>query len=62
MRLNAILRFVASNLGWMAGSIVVALVIWVAANMANNPVEEREIENVSVRIRLPDVAQKGPCR
>ena len=54
MRLNVLLRFIAGNLGWMVGSIAIALMIWVAANMANNPVEEREIENVAVQIKLPD--------
>jgi YbbR domain-containing protein len=54
MRVNAFLRFIASNLGWMTGSIVTALVIWVAANMANNPVEQGELADVPVQVRLPD--------
>lgn len=54
MRVNTIMRFIASNLGWMGGSIIAALAIWIAANMANNPVAEKDVRNVPVDIKLPD--------
>lgn len=54
MRENGVARFVFQNLGWIAGSVFLALVVWMAANMANNPVEQREMQNIVVDVQLPD--------
>jgi YbbR domain-containing protein len=54
MRNGSILQFTLRNLGWMAVSILLAVMIWVAANMASNPVEQGEINGVQVNIELPD--------
>jgi YbbR domain-containing protein len=54
MRRSAIFRFVISNLSWMVTSILLAVLIWVAANMANNPVVQDEINRVQVQVALPD--------
>lgn len=54
MRTNSLLRSLISNLGWMATSLLLALMIWVAANMANNPVEQGEVRGVPVRLELPE--------
>jgi YbbR domain-containing protein len=54
MRNSSILQFTLRNLGWMSVSILLALMIWVAANMSSNPVEQSEIDGVQVRVELPD--------
>lgn len=54
MRQNSLVRFLTNNLGWMAGSLALALVVWIAANMAQNPVEQRQIESQPVKILLPE--------
>lgn len=54
MRNNPLIKFTLSNLGWMLASLFLALSIWVAANMADNPVVQDEISGVSVRILLPE--------
>jgi len=54
MRNVSIFQFTLRNLGWMAVSILLALMIWIAANMASNPVEQGEINSVQVRVELPD--------
>lgn len=54
MRRNPFVQFTLSNLGWLAGSLILALVIWIAANMADNPVVQEEMTNITVRVELPD--------
>jgi len=54
MQRNSSLQFVARNLGWALLSVFLALAIWVAAKMANNPVEQGEVRGVQVRIELPE--------
>jgi YbbR domain-containing protein len=54
MRANALARFLATNLGWMAAAIFLAAAIWTAANMASNPVEQDELRNIQARVTLPD--------
>lgn len=38
----------------MAASIFLAMVVWIAATMSNNPIEESELRRVQVNISLPD--------
>ncbi len=54
MRTNSLFQSIIGNLGWMVISVLLALMIWVAANMANNPVEQNEVQAVPVRIELPE--------
>jgi YbbR domain-containing protein len=54
MRIHAFVQFVLRNLGWMSASIFLALVVWVAANMSNNPVEQRRMSQVPITILLPE--------
>ncbi len=54
MRRHSLVQSFFSNLGWMSISVLLALMIWVAANMANNPVEQSEVQAVPVRIELPE--------
>ncbi len=54
MQGNSFIRFTVRNLGWMGASILLALIIWIAANMANNPVVQDEVNNVPILIELPD--------
>ena len=54
MRENSFVQFIVRNLGWMFVSLLLAVAIWAAANMANNPVEEREIKNLPVSVILPE--------
>lgn len=54
MRENSFVQFIVRNLGWMLVSLFLAVAIWAAANMANNPVEEREIKNLPVSVILPE--------
>lgn len=54
MRTRSLFQSLIGNLGWMAISFLLALMIWVAANMANNPVEQNEVRGVPVRVELPD--------
>ncbi|MBN2305603.1 MAG: hypothetical protein JXQ72_14060 [Anaerolineae bacterium] len=57
MRKNTFIRFILSNLGWLAASLALALVIWIAAKMDSNPVQQDEIKSVPVAadaILLPD--------
>ncbi len=37
----------------MAAALFLALVIWIGANMSNNPLEQREIDNVRITVELP---------
>ena len=54
MRRNVIVQFFVSNLGWMVASLLLAVMIWVAANMANDPIVQDQIDQVQVQIDLPD--------
>jgi YbbR domain-containing protein len=54
MRNSSLVRFTLSNLGWMAASIFLAMVVWIAATMSNNPIEEKQLRRVPVDIPLPD--------
>jgi len=54
VRNSNLAQFVLSNLGWMAASIFLALVVWVAATMTNNPIEQREINRIPVIVTLPE--------
>lgn len=48
------IQLLLRNLGWALLSLLLALAIWVAANMADNPVEQDEIRGVEVRVELPE--------
>ncbi len=48
------MQIIGRNLGWMIASILLALVVWVAATMANNPVEQRELSRVEITYEIPD--------
>lgn len=48
------LQVITRNLGWVLISLFLALVVWVAATMANNPVEERELKGVDIVYAIPD--------
>jgi YbbR domain-containing protein len=54
MQRHSLIQSFVGNLGWMAISVLLALMIWVAANMASNPVEQNEVRGVPVRIELPE--------
>lgn len=54
MRESSLIQFTLRNLGWMAASFFLAMVVWLAANMSNNPLEEREISNIPIELNLPD--------
>jgi YbbR domain-containing protein len=54
MRPGAVVQFIVRNLGWMAASILLAVMIWIAANMANDPVVEDEINRIPVQLALPE--------
>jgi YbbR domain-containing protein len=54
MRRNVVVQFFVSNLGWMVASLLLAVMIWVAANMANDPIVQDQIDQVQVQIDLPD--------
>ncbi|NDJ78445.1 MAG: hypothetical protein GYB65_19520 [Chloroflexi bacterium] len=43
-----------NNLGWLAVSLFLAMAIWVAANMSNNPLTQEEIDNIAIDVELPD--------
>lgn len=45
---------IGRNIGWLIASIVLAFVVWVAATMANNPVDQRELTGVEVQYEIPD--------
>lgn len=45
---------VSRNLGWIVASVFLAIAVWLAANMSNNPLEQREMDNIRVTIQLPD--------
>lgn len=48
------LQAISRNLAWMLASILLALVVWVAATMANNPVEQRELPGVDITYEIPE--------
>ncbi|OPY91862.1 MAG: YbbR-like protein [Syntrophaceae bacterium PtaU1.Bin231] len=54
MRNSSFFQLIVRNLGWLLVSLLLALAIWVAANMANNPVEQHEIRAIPVRVEVPD--------
>ncbi|MBN1679866.1 MAG: hypothetical protein JW966_06210 [Anaerolineae bacterium] len=54
MRSNALVRLILNNIGWTFSSIFLAIVVWVAATMAQNPLEEQTIERIPITIVLPD--------
>jgi YbbR domain-containing protein len=54
MRRNVVVQFFVSNLGWMVASILLAVMIWVAANLANDPVVQDSLDQVQVQVTLPD--------
>lgn len=54
MRNNPFVQFVVRNGSWLFASLGLAIVIWVAANMATNPIEQEDVPNVDVRVELPD--------
>ncbi len=41
------------NLTWVAISMLLAITIWVAANMQDNPVEQNEVRAVTISVNLP---------
>jgi len=52
MRHNVVVQFIVGNLGWMAASILLAVMIWVAANMASDPVVQDQLDQVRVQFDL----------
>ncbi|RPI98815.1 MAG: hypothetical protein EHM39_07540, partial [Chloroflexi bacterium] len=54
MRRSPFVQFFISNLSWMGASVVLALMIWIAANMADDPVMQDELDRVAVQIELPE--------
>ena len=56
MAMQETVRFqgVSRNLGWIVASVFLAIAVWLAANMSNNPLEQREMDNIRVTIQLPD--------
>lgn len=54
MREQSLLQLVLRNLGWLATSILLAMVIWVAAKMSSNPIEQREMMRVPVEYIVPN--------
>jgi len=53
-RNNRVIAFVIRNFGWMVVSLVLALLIWVAANLQRNPVQQDQMAGVPVHIAVPD--------
>lgn len=51
---SSTLQAIGRNLGWMIASIFLALAVWVAATMANNPVEQRELAGVEITYEIPE--------
>lgn len=51
---SSALQTIGRNLAWLITSIFLALVIWVAATMANNPVEQRELPGVEITYEIPE--------
>jgi YbbR domain-containing protein len=52
----ATLRFVIDNLGWMVGSLALAVLVWYAAVSAQNPVEQRRFPS---RIPVKFITEEG---
>ena len=48
------LQAIVRNLGWLLASIFLALAVWVAATMANNPVVQRELAGVEITYQIPE--------
>lgn len=46
----SVVRFVTDNLGWMGISILLALIIWVVAQLDANPIQQREFaESITIQ-------------
>ncbi len=55
MRRPAIVTFVLENLGWMIGSLILAVFIWIAATTEQNPVEARRFpQRIPIQIALDE--------
>lgn len=54
MRNGSMYQTIVRNFGWMILSLLLALAIWVAANLANNPVDQQEMNTIPVRVQLPE--------
>jgi len=51
MRTPAWLRFLSANLGWLAASLLLAMFVWIAATIQQNPVEARRFpERLPIQI------------
>jgi YbbR domain-containing protein len=49
------LRFILDNLGWMLGSLALAVVVWYAASSAQNPVEQRRMtDRLPIQVLMDD--------
>src|SRR6201989_3175084 len=40
---SSALRFFLDNLGWLVGSLILAVIVWYAATSGQNPVEQRRL-------------------
>lgn len=54
MRDSSFAQFVLRNLTWMLASLFLAMAVWVAATLSNNPVEQQQIRRVPININLPE--------
>src|SRR5215813_12618930 len=54
---SSALRFVLDNLGWMAGSLILATLVWYVATSGQDPVEQRRLQGgVPIQILTDDDA------
>ena len=53
-RNNRVITFIIHNFGWMVVSFALAMLIWVAANLERNPVEQDQLAGVPVHIDVPE--------
>src|SRR5258708_30851235 len=44
-RSSTVLRFILDNLGWMAASLLLAIIVWYVATSQQNPVEQQRLPN-----------------
>ncbi len=51
---NRAITFIIRNFGWMIVSLVLAVLIWVAANLERNPVEQNQLAGIPVHVELPE--------
>ncbi|HML23370.1 MAG TPA: CdaR family protein [Aggregatilinea sp.] len=54
MREQSLFQLLIRNLGWLLASLLLAMTIWVAAKMSNNPVEQRELTRIPIDYTVPD--------